>query len=71
MRTTDRWPRPLMAALVLVCLAAAPLAVAEDGGEQPVKEIKMYADNWSWSPKTIRVEQNPFKGSKGVKSYRD
>lgn len=21
--------------------------------------------------KTIRVEQNPFKGSKGVKSYRD
>jgi heme/copper-type cytochrome/quinol oxidase subunit 2 len=49
--------------LLLVLLVwSGPLAVQaqEAEGEEPerkTKTVKMYADNWSWSPDLIRVKQ--------------
>jgi plastocyanin len=66
MITTDPRRRRRSTALVIgltIGLALAAHAAADEGqaageapAERPVKEIKMYADNWSWSPSTIRVE---------------
>ncbi|MCP3979882.1 MAG: hypothetical protein GY716_11285 [bacterium] len=46
---------------VLALIAFGP-ALAEEptepaGEEIPVKRIKMYAENWKWSPDVIRVKQ--------------
>jgi len=50
--------------VVIGCLAWAvtPLLAEEEpsGGEAPpqeVKQIKMYAENWKWTPNVIRVTQ--------------
>lgn len=52
-----------------VCLPGAPALAGgeedEDAEEQqpapddppPLKEIKMFAENWKWTPRTIRVAQ--------------
>ena len=62
-------PNRAMALLALAALAATGLAAQEDAPappapagdatvrEAPVKQIKMYAENWKWSPALIRVPQ--------------
>ena len=55
------WPVVLAACI----LSASPLAAQAPGSEalpevaaeQPVKVIKMYAENWKWRPRVIRVTQ--------------
>lgn len=37
--------------------AAAPAAVAEKETDQPVKQVKLYAEEWKWSPREIRVKE--------------
>ena len=64
----QRDPRMAMAVLALTALVTAGLAAQEDAPapdagssaeaqEAPVKQIKMYAENWKWIPNTIRVTQ--------------
>ena len=49
--------------ILLLALALVPAAAArqENGDaepeEAPVKQIKMYAENWKWTPNVIRVPQ--------------
>ncbi len=53
----------LLLVTVLVPAAAARQEQGEaEPAETPVKQIKMYAENWKWTPKVIRVQQ----GSKVV-----
>ena len=48
----------LLLVTVLVPAAAARQETGEaEPGETPVKQIKMYAENWKWTPKVIRVQQ--------------
>jgi heme/copper-type cytochrome/quinol oxidase subunit 2 len=37
--------------------AAPSEPVAEKETEQPVKHVKLYAEEWKWSPREIRVKQ--------------
>ncbi len=51
--------KPLILAALVLLLAAGTgvgfLAEETEEGEQPVKQIRMYAENWKWTPNTIRV----------------
>ncbi len=48
----------LLLVTVLVPAAAARQETGEaEPAEAPVKQIKMYAENWKWTPKVIRVQQ--------------
>jgi heme/copper-type cytochrome/quinol oxidase subunit 2 len=54
-----RWCQVLVTGLVAAGAlvgSAGPRAEDEPQGP-PVKEIKMYAENWKWTPDVIRVEQ--------------
>ena len=55
------WPVVLAAcilpALPLAAQAPGSEVLPEVAAEQPVKVIKMYAENWKWRPEVIRVTQ--------------
>ena len=67
----DRWFLAALLGLLVVCVAGPALAQedpAEPGHEgcakaeevdeeQPVKLIKIYVEEWKWSPDVIRVKQ--------------
>ena len=46
--------KKILVLTALLVVAAVPLAL---GGEEPVLELKVYAENWSWEPDRIRVRQ--------------
>jgi cytochrome c oxidase subunit 2 len=61
---TLRWPGILLICLTVIALPAAAVGQeseaakpADQGGEveAPVKRIKMYAEEWKWTPNLIRV----------------
>lgn len=45
----------ILAALLLLALPGPARAADEAEAEEPVKTIKMMAENWKWRPSTIRV----------------
>jgi len=67
----DRWVLSALAVLLACCYAGPVLAqeepaepareevgkTGEEEEEAPVKFIKMYVEEWKWSPSEIRVEQ--------------
>lgn len=51
---------PALATVIMLCWLSVPL-VAQDAAspaqdERPVKQIKMVAENWKWTPDVIRVK---------------
>jgi len=54
--STIRWRRVAVTVLVLLLLPTWGMAgEGEEAQAPPVKQIKMYGENWKWTPKEIRV----------------